>query len=502
MPGDTMQIRPRNEAFSVTAHWFVPENPERKILGTLQYVPGRISLELVDTFAALQGAVYGNESLDYPLLFGQTHAGEQFTLIRPERVGYTFALGPAGFVQPDRFTARAMIAGTFTDVDPVLPELSCRVPGLAEWLSRPTIYTTYDLEGKSISMRVAALDDEKVRVPSLSADLVFDVNSNVKPAPFAMSISTSGSLRFVPDTPQPLSWYLRNIVSVTAFLSLCAGIAMPPDCITIPTQERQNRASLLLRGAIERYCDIKDYRLFFLARGAFTEQFGSCLARWFEIYPQYEITNGLAMSILGSDHLWPHIEFMSLMQALEGFHRVGHDGLYMDESKYKAVADAIVAAIPTEVDKDHRTSLKSRVRYGNEIALGKRLTLLCAGLEKPLRTMLFGDSEKLLRRWVDTRNYYTHWDVALRDQILDGQNLIYAIARLRSLLRVLYLNAMGVPQDIILQALTGISKEAQFLIQIRGVERRESDPNDTTGAFMFIQRGAPTAPVEKNSESE
>jgi len=486
-----MPIYPLNEPYDVTAEWYLPDHPERTITGELHYTPGQISLELQDTFAPLEGAIYGNETVSFSRICGQTRSGELFTLINPFRLGTSIKIGGGRLVQPDRFSASMLIVGALTDDNPIVANVSCRVPGLAVWLSRPTIDATYEPADDALTMtfRVASLPAENFRIPALSANLAFNVSSMAKPDGFSLNVTTIGYWRLVPDTPQPLSWYLRHIPAMTAFLSLCAGVTMSPDCITLSGEERNERPSLLVRRPADKYCTITDLRFFFLARETFATQFEKCLVRWFELYPTIETTNALAMSILASDQLWPHVEFLSLMQALEGFHRVQYDGHYMPKDDYTAVADTLVQAIPADVSPDHRASLKSRIRYGNEISLAKRLTLLCESLGEPLRNMLYGNSAKLLRRWIDTRNYYTHWDESLRDQILDGQNLVYAIARLRSLLRVLYLDAIGVPQQAIFQGLTGTSTEAQFLIQIRGIERRAANPEDATGAIMFIQRG-------------
>jgi hypothetical protein len=240
---------------------------------------------------------------------------------------------------------------------------------------------------------------------------------------------------------------------------------------------------------------------FFLARGAFAESFAGCLALWFENYRKVETPNGLAMSILASNTLWPHVEFLSLMQALEGFHRALYDGFYMCEKAYSQVEETMVKAIPAEVSTDHRSSLKSRIHYGNEITLAKRLKILAEIFSEPVRSMLFGDAATLPRKWVDTRNYYTHWDDALRANILSGQDMIYAIARLRSFLRILYLNSAGLPEATLLSALIGKGPEAQFLIQIRGMERRVTDPTDTTGTIMWINRGSGPTPASNSSPS-
>src|ERR1700726_4954452 len=103
-------------------------------------------------------------------------------------------------------------------------------------------------------------------------------------------------------------------------------------------------------------------------------------------------------------------------------------------------------------------------------SLAKRLGELGARLCLPIRSVIFGPGGKVPRAWIDTRNYYTHWDEELRSNVLDGQGMVYAHLRMRHFLRALYLDLAGVPQSAILEALRNTSIESQYLIQINAME--------------------------------
>ena len=86
------------------------------------------------------------------------------------------------------------------------------------------------------------------------------------------------------------------------------------------------------------------------------------------------------------------------------------------------VKKTLIDAIPQTVARDHKDALRARIRYGNEFSLRKRLDELAARLSPAIRTLIFGPDGRVPQRWVDTRNYYSHWDQELRANILDGQN--------------------------------------------------------------------------------
>ena len=90
------------------------------------------------------------------------------------------------------------------------------------------------------------------------------------------------------------------------------------------------------------------------------------------------------------------------------------------------------------------------------------------------------------REWIDTRNYYTHWDEGLRANVLDGQEMYYANIRTRHFLRVLYLNLIGIPEEALIKSTSNPSAISQHLIQINAIERRGDDPNDNSAVLMRI----------------
>ncbi len=53
----------------------------------------------------------------------------------------------------------------------------------------------------------------------------------------------------------------------------------------------------------------------------------------------------LALGVISTKNLWLHVEFLSVIQALEGFHRGRFSGSYMGASEYESVRATITSAI-------------------------------------------------------------------------------------------------------------------------------------------------------------
>ena len=148
-------------------------------------------------------------------------------------------------------------------------------------------------------------------------------------------------------------------------------------------------------------------------------------------------------------------QFLGLLQALEAFHRRTLGGQYLSVGKYERVREHLVAQIPSSLTRDHKVALTSRIRYGYEFSLRKRLSQLVGVITKDTMAKITG-SENLsgfIGRVVDTRNYLTHYDRSLKDNAMSPGEMIRANHSLRLFLALLILQEIHVPVDLSLNRL-------------------------------------------------
>jgi hypothetical protein len=279
-----------------------------------------------------------------------------------------------------------------------------------------------------------------------------------------MEIANDGWVRLQPKTPQDIEWYLQSLHHVLSLFGLIAGPCMHADTLLLEFEDGHT-CSLLFRAARISLCTLTEPHHFFISAAQLAEQLPVLVDAWLALMPKIGTVNDLLQSIVASDALWLHVEFLSLMHVLEGMHRATREGLYMAEDKYKEVQSALTAAIPTQVGVHHRESLKSRIKYGNQISLAKRLAELAESLPESIRIKVLGCASGVPRRWVDTRHYYTHWDEELKPEVLDGAPLYYVNTRLRMFSRILLLRMIAIDDGLLEQALAGTNRWAQELIQ-------------------------------------
>jgi hypothetical protein len=471
-----MRDRSLGESFEALGEWSVPDCPDRKVAGNLRYTRGEIVLELLDPFIPIRSVgILEADFQEYPIIHGTTDSGEAITLISAQRIGSSFSYGSGGARQIERLSASFLVTGGRLPLDFCFPEIRFRIPGLLPWSCRRLIESSNEeADGPGanrVVIRISQPPVEVVRVPGIEAELRWGVSLAIETDPYtAASAATAAWLGIRPDTPKPLNWFFEEQGRVGSLLTFLAGVAMPPDCVEAILDSDRHAASVLFDSTYPPCCAFKEVRRFFIPQDSMKAEFSDVLLRWLDLPASLGTPCHLAANVLSQRQQWVNLEFLALMQALEGLHRALCPGTYADPAAYADVEQALVAAIPEGVGADHREALRARIRYGNEYSLAKRLADLAHRLPSTARTLIIAQDGRVPRRWVDTRNYYTNWDESLGDKILDAEEMVYANLRMRHFLRALYLDLVGVPWEAIEAALRNDCRESRFLAQARARE--------------------------------
>lgn len=473
-----MAIRSLKESFETIGVWYLPDGPQTAIPGSLQYRPERTELHLNGSFDLSMRVLLGEGDLKYySTIYGTTREGEKVTLRDAYQGGLTINQRPSlsGGSMQERIISSWLFIGEHVPPDAVFPSVGFRIPGLQIWLSQQTIETASERHNETGQFdsiyRVRSLPQETTRVAGLETNIHWGWSSTSKHKNHtSISVEISGWVVIQPDTPKTIDWYLEQQNKLTTMLAFLAGSAMSPDCINAFVDKPVREVSVMPTLSDAKCCPYEHILEFYMPRDKMGIDLNIVVMNWFDVYPKASSPIQLAMSVLVSKDLWLHVKFLSLMQALEGFHRVFFGGNYMPEEKYESVRKAMSDAIPPELASDHKEALKSRIRYGNQISLRKRLDVLAGILSEPIRRMILGGKGKVPNQWSETRNYYTHWDEELRPKILDLGGMNTANVRLEHFLRALYLDKMGIPQESILKSLQDHSEMARYLVQLNASE--------------------------------
>jgi|GEM_PF-7024682 len=181
------------------------------------------------------------------------------------------------------------------------------------------------------------------------------------------------------------------------------------------------------------------------------------IASWFQSSSAIKTSRNLLTSIVRSEGQYLQFKFLALMQTVEAAHRSFDAKNYMPEADYKMVCQILTASIPDTVSEDHKASLKSRIKFGNELSLRTRFKELFLKLPESLRPHICNDWKTFVEQAVDMRNAQTHPNTDGTAKEPDLNQIWQACQRIKLLLTIVFLNELGLSFENIEKIAANIS---------------------------------------------
>src|SRR5690606_7050024 len=141
-------------------------------------------------------------------------------------------------------------------------------------------------------------------------------------------------------------------------------------------------------------------------------------------------------------------KYLALAQGLETYHRRTSSETLMDSSEFRSMMAKLLWMCP----KENRRWLRGRLRYGNEINLGKRIKKII----EPYKSYIGNGKQrsKIIRGVVNTRNYLTHYSEELKDESVKGANLWVLCQKMEAIFQLHLLQQLGFTVSEIQEILT------------------------------------------------
>lgn len=172
---------------------------------------------------------------------------------------------------------------------------------------------------------------------------------------------------------------------------------------------------------------------------------------WFEKAELLRPVYDLYFSIIFNPYMYLQNQFLSLTQALESYHRRIYGGKYLEDDKYKLIEKEIIAAIPKETIDDLKQSLLTKIKYGNEFSLRKRLNEILDNCivyyELPCSI------DEFVNDVITTRNYLVHYEESERKKAKDDEELFELVLILKIIVEICLLIELKIPNNIIKTAI-------------------------------------------------
>jgi hypothetical protein len=206
------------------------------------------------------------------------------------------------------------------------------------------------------------------------------------------------------------------------------------------------------------------------------QKIANIINNWFDKIEMIEPVFDLFFLTFYDHSMSDRTYFLTLMQAIETFHRRVHlDEKYLDDDEYEHIRKTLVNAIPEELKRDFKKSLKGKLKFGNELSLQSRLEMLQKVGPGKLKwfDMIMRDEKGIIYKLVATRNYYTHFSEVSHKNSISEADLPIINYKLRLFLRILLIeqiNSKGILSNFniigpYLEKLKYDKEESQFIQQ-------------------------------------
>lgn len=162
---------------------------------------------------------------------------------------------------------------------------------------------------------------------------------------------------------------------------------------------------------------------------------------WFDAYDEIYPALNLYFSTKTGANTYVQSKFLALTQGLETYSRRTSTDTLMDEAIFKELTEELISQCP----EDKQEWLSGRLRYGNEVNLGRRLK----NIIEPFKEIVGNKDEraKLIRGIVDTRNYFTHYDKSLESKAIKGKDLWLLCLKIEAIFQLHFLQTIGFTQS-------------------------------------------------------
>ena len=439
---------------TIIGYWWQPHAPKVRLFGTLDKSEGRYTVKLAGHFHPIG---WRDEPREHSLIFGESIEGHKFTLVGG--VEY-FAKGPAQQPCTQILATLMIMGGTFRDPAKVPCKTVALMPtNLVPWLGLKSVSYSGKRERARCEWDLGVIP--VCRIPSQNIRLSFRIHDYVREKACIESIHTSvteihrfAAIQLTPRAPITLQ---RAFALARDTLNLMRIVGRPDmrcygfitDTVTVVelSEYAHEETSDTYGGSILHFPDIR--RAFDHVANTWyslVDELSPVVERYIEPMPKI-----------------PALMFQSLLQTLEFYHRRRYIGTVVGEEQYQKVYKHLLTCIPAGTPAELRTSIESKLKYGNEMTLRARLRELMWEFNASTRSFLFANEKAFLHRIVDLRNRLNH----PKDSIFDAQATGFGAINQQLLIfaRLLLLKQLGVAESTMV---SGIRKNNAIFWLDRG----------------------------------
>lgn len=254
---------------------------------------------------------------------------------------------------------------------------------------------------------------------------------------------TVAIVEVTPPEAQSLSWFMDIGSRLENLFSLLAGTSLVMETFFV---YREDKSGAVIR---KQHAFVEKYKMLDSLRHS-NSQLAHALSTWLSESAGFREIENLLLGVLRKGKLFVETEFLSLAQALEGFHRAtGDDESKMDKVSFKALRGKIEKFLEEQkVDDETAKKVNAAVAYCNQTSFRSRLKELCGRISQSTLGEMKIEPDSFAASVMNTRNFFTHAGGSSdeKKEPLRGGELFLLSQKMRALLRGVFLLHLGFPE--------------------------------------------------------
>ena len=404
------------EKFEFKGVWWLPGDEAKRVVGILKFNPeDGADLELM-------GALSNHSELDSDIVLGKTSDGKDITLYGCFQTKFTF--NSSGIPTTVIFANIVFEGAHFnTEEEIEFQELSCRYTHLDEWAWMKGIHITPPTESKleikyecPASVKTNISDDYSIEVYPITQTPTYSIVQK------EVNITQRIYIKLISNKPSSFGQQQDKLYHIQNFLSL--GVGKPVEIIDFMGRTEVNkedydgfilhpnvRIYFCTKEASDQYTPLVPQKMLFSLRDI-QDDFDMIMRKWFDKEKTLKPVFNLYFGTLYNKDMYLEQRFLSLVQAVESYHRRTRINNEIDPEDHKKRVNAVMES----VDDQYKKWIGGRLGYSNEPTLRKRLRELIDECGALIKLSSSSQKKSFINKVCDTRNYLTHYDVSLFDR--------------------------------------------------------------------------------------
>lgn len=427
--------------------WFLPENPEHQVSGTLIFEPN--SEPHLDLLGIL---VQKFSEHDPELILGYSTDGKLITLYKSYESSRS--LSSPG-LEVSEYTPMYILIGKHfnSESDLKFKIIKGRFSNLEQWINISgfqQVNTDYDTHETKIHYTLPDPIDFTLK-SGTKVGLNFTSHAPYKKNTYTATVEQKSEIHI--ELPKEESFFdiMDNLMMFQNFLTLATFESAYPISITVvcfdsTDQENFTRVQVIYKPAFNYKANFtKNSSNFFLFKYKDIENnFVDIIQKWFELKEKIEPITNLLFESFYHNEVFNENKFLNIIHALESFHRRFRKNEVLSKIEHSKKIKNLVALVPDE----SKSWLGEILAYTNEPNLHKRLEELIEEASNDLLDKIILNKEQFIKDAKNSRNYYTHYNLNLKKKALKGSELLALTQRLRIILIILVMKEIGISKEI------------------------------------------------------